>query len=114
MFFAPHLKVVQIVLPIASPLSCDVLLVKDITNNHCSLLVYRPRLDIPVEETRQLHNAFDAVLAVNNNTTVLGDLNYRGIEWLHSEGLSALDTISYEFLELCTSRDLTQVVIEPT
>ena len=35
MFFAPHLKVVQIALPIASLSSCDVLLVKDITNNHC-------------------------------------------------------------------------------
>ena len=114
MLFAPHLKVVQIVLPIASPSSCDVLLVKDILNNHCWLLVYRPRHDIPVEKTKQLHNAIDAVLAVNNNTTVLGDLNYRCIEWLHSEGPSALDAISYEFLELCTSWDITQVVIEPT
>ena len=51
MFFAPHLKVVQIVLPIASNSSCDVLLVKDITNNHYWLLVYRPRHDISVEET---------------------------------------------------------------
>ena len=113
MFFAPHLKVVQIALPIVSPLSCDVLLVKDITNNYCWLIVYRPRHDIPVEETRKLHNAIDALLAVNNNTTVLSDLNYRGIEWLHSEGPSALDAISYEFLELCTSWDLTQVVTEP-
>ena len=49
-------------------------------------------------------------MAANHKVIILGDLNYRGIKWLNSDGPVALDAISYEFIELCASWDLSQLV----
>ena len=114
MFFASHRKVVQIVLPVDAPLSCNVLCVKDVSTNLCWLLIYRPYHSIPVEETRQLHKAVEALLAAYHKIVILGDHNYRGIKWLNSDGPVALDAISYEFIELCASWNLSQLVSQPT
>ena len=45
---------------------------------------------------------------------ILGDLNYRGVDWLCKDGPVALDAISYEFIELCASYDFTQIANKPT
>ena len=102
MFFASHFKVVQIELPLDAPLSCDVLRVKDFLTNLCWLLIlYRLHHSILVEDTRQLYKAIETLLATNHKVIMLSDLNYRGIEWLKSDGPVALHSISYVFLELC-------------
>ena len=109
-----HFKVVQIVFPVDAPPSCDVLCVKDVSSNLCWLLIHRPHYSIPVEETRQLRKAIKDLLAANHKVIILGDLNYRGIEWLNNDDPVALVAISYEFLELCASWDLFQLVSQPT
>ena len=94
---------------------CQVMLcIKDMNTEQCWLPIYRLRHEIPVEVTQQLYIAIETIMTINPDTIILGDLNYRGIDWLCKDGPVALDGISYEFLELCASCNLTQVVTEPT
>ena len=78
------------------------------------VLIYRPRHDILVAETRQLHDTIEALITRNPKTVILGDLSYWWINWLCKDGPAALDAISYEFIELCASSDFTHIVNKPT
>ena len=114
LFFAPRYTVMEFSPPVPALQSCEMLCVKDVSTCQHWVLIYRSCHDISVAETRQLHDTIEALSTLNPKTVILGDLNYRGIDWLCKDGPAALDTISYEFIELCASCDFTQIVHKPT
>ena len=93
--------------------SCEMLCIKDVSTSQHWVLIYRTRHDIPVAETRQLHDAIEALITLYPKTVILGDLNYRVVDWICKDSPAALDAISYEFIELCASCDFTQIVNRP-
>ena len=114
LFFAPRYTVTEFSPLVPAPQSCEMLCVKDASTCQHWVLIYRPRHDIPEAETRQLHDAIEALIKLNPKTVILRDLNYRGIDWLCKDGPAALNAISCEFIELCASCDFTQIVNKPT
>ena len=96
LFFVPRYTVVEFSPPVHAPQSCEMLYVKDVSMYQHCVLIYRPRHDIPVAEMRQLHDAIEALIILSPKTVILGDLNYRRIDWLCKDGPAALDAISYE------------------
>ena len=118
LLFSNKHSVVQLKLPLVPPPSCDVLAVRDVSDGHCWVLVYRPSDNLPAVDTRLLYESIHAILLVCASITILGDFNLNSIQWPSELSSStsplAANRLSNEFLELCASFDLKQLVTFPT
>ena len=93
--------------------SRELLLVQDMTNNSCWMLVYRPP-NIQVADTIMLLETIESALNDHANI-VLQDFNFPSINWLTLTAECGIsNALSNNFNYLCASYDFYQIVPEPT
>ena len=71
LLFASCYTIMEFNSPVPAPQSCKIFYVKDVSTCQHWVLIYRLRQDIPVAETRQLHDAIEALITLNPKMVIL-------------------------------------------
>ena len=108
----PEYKASALPMPAVFPATCDGLLVKIHSLSLVLCACYQPP-SCSVNDSTDLISAFESVLELSFDTTILGDLNLPGIHW-GSEPVLGHSALDEWLIELCSAWDMTQLVSQPT